>query len=105
MATIALFRAQFPEFNSVSDPSIAMAIGLARLEMSTLVWGPEGVVGQPMTKFDSGCNYLAAHKLAMTAMGQNSKAVIKNATGYHRTTYGGEFLLMQRGVCGGFRVA
>ena len=42
MATVSLFRLQFPEFNSVSDPSIAIAIGLARLEMSTLVWGPEG---------------------------------------------------------------
>jgi hypothetical protein len=105
MATVSLFRLQFPEFNSVSDPSIAMAIGLARLEMSTLVWGLEGVVGQPMTKFDSGCNYLAAHKLAMTAMGQNSKAVFKDRFGYDRTTYGSEFKLMQRGVTGGFRVA
>jgi hypothetical protein len=105
MATVDMFRVQFPEFNSVSTTQIGMMLGAARLEMSPLVWGPEGVVGQPMTKFDQGCMYLAAHKLASTAMGQNAKAVIKNAVGYHRTTYGGEFYLLMRGVTSGFRVA
>jgi len=52
--------------------------------------------------------YLAAHKLAASPFGQNSKTVttaFANKSGYQRTTYGAEFFLLQRGVTSGFRVA
>lgn len=105
MATLSMMRAQFPEFNSVSDPLMAMMLGAADLELSTFVWGAYGALNQPMTKKDQGQMYLAAHKLASSPWGQNSKAVFLNRFGYHRTTYGEEFLLLQRGVTSGFRVA
>jgi hypothetical protein len=105
MATLPMMRAQFPEFNSVSDPLVAMMLGAASLELSPAVWGSYGPLGQPMTKADQGQMYLAAHKLASSPWGQNSKAVFPNRFGYHRTTYGEEFLLLQRAVTSGFRVA
>lgn len=105
MASLAMFRAQFPEFQNVSDLLVTTMMAAAFLELSNLVWGQFGVVGGPMTKADQGQLYLAAHKLAVSPFGQAAKMVMNNKTGYHRTTYGQEFLLLQRGVTSGFRVS
>ena len=105
MATLAMFRTQFPEFNGVSDVLITTYMGAAALELDTSVWGPLGSLGLPMTKTDQGQMYLAAHKLAISPFGQNAKTLFNNKTGYKRTTYGEEFKLLQMGVVSGFRVA
>jgi len=49
--------------------------------------------------------YLAAHKLAISPYGQAAKMVMDKRSGYNRTTYGQEFLLLMRGVVVGARVA
>lgn len=101
-----MFRAQFPEFASVSDPLITTFLGAASLELDVTVWGQYGQLGQPMTKTDQGQMYLAAHKLAVSPYGQAAKTVVNGRKqGYARTSYGEEFMLLQRGVTGGFRVA
>lgn len=101
-----MVRAQFPEFNNVSDGLVTSMLAAAALELSTSTWGLFGVVGGPMTKADQGQMYLACHKLAVSPFGQNAKMVAsKNAVGYKRTTYGLEFELLMRGVTSGFRVA
>lgn len=105
MASLAMFRVQFPEFNAVSDVLVTTYMGAATLELDTSVWGALGLAGGPMTKADQGQMYLAAHKLAISPFGQNAKTLYNNKTGYKRTTYGAEFELLQRGVVSGFRVA
>ena len=105
MATLAMMRAQFPEFNNVSDVLCTTMLGAAALELSPLVWGQFGVLGGPITKADQGQMYLAAHKLAVSPFGQNARTVFDKRVGYSRSTYGQEFLMLQRGVTSGFRVA
>ena len=106
MANLNQLRAQFPEANGVSDILCLAMLNAASLDMSTLVWGAFGVLGGPSTKADQGQMYLAMHKLAVSPFGQNAKVKIDGKkVGYARTTYGEEFLLLQRGVTGGFRVA
>jgi hypothetical protein len=101
-----MFRAQFPEFGPVSDSLVATMLGAATLELDTSVWGAFGSVGTNMTKADQGQMYLAAHKLAASPFGQAAKMVPNpNLSGYRRTTYGAEFMLLMRGVTSGFRVA
>ncbi len=107
MATLAQFRAQFDEFNGVADAKVVTFLAAAALELDVCVWGPLGVAGGTMTKADQGQLYLAAHKLATSPGGQNSKMVSDKGgrNGYKRTQYGQEFELLQRGVVSGFRVA
>lgn len=105
-----MFRAQFPEFNGVSDILVNTMLNAAFLELDTSVWGaygtsPSATPGGQMSKVDQGQMYLAAHKLAVSPWGQNAKMVVGRKSGYFRTTYGEEFALLQRGVTGGFRVA
>ena len=101
-----MVRAQFPEANGVSDVLVATMLGAASLELDPCVWGPLGQPGGLMTKADQGQLYLAMHKLAVSPFGQNAKVKIDGKkVGYARTTYGEEFLLLQRAVTGGFRVA
>jgi hypothetical protein len=80
-------------------------MGAAALELSSCTWGPYGAVGASQTKADQAQMYLAAHKLAISPYGQAAKMVMDKRSGYNRTTYGQEFLLLQRGVCVGARVA
>jgi hypothetical protein len=81
-------------------------LAAAALEIDTTVWGQLGQPGGFMTKADQGQMYLAMHKLAVSPFGQNAKMVVNGRkVGYARTTYGEEFLLLQRGTTGGFRVA
>lgn len=106
MATLAMLRAQFPEFNNVSDVLCTAMMGAAVLEIDPSVWGQLGQTGGPMTKADQGHLYLSAHKLAVSPFGQNAKTVVSGKkVGYARTTYGEEFLLLMRSVTSGFRVA
>ena len=101
-----MVRAQFPEANGVSDVLVATMLAAASLELDTSVWGAFGQPGGLMTKTDQGQMYLAMHKLAVSPFGQNAKMMSDpKRLGYDRTTYGREFLLLQRGVTGGFRVA
>lgn len=110
MATLSQFRAEFPEFNTVSDVLVTAKLAAAALEMDNCVWGAFGQPGGPNTKADQGQMYLAAHKMAVSPFGQNSKTVATpasfgNRTGYQRSTYGAEFWLLMRSVTSGFRVA
>ena len=106
MATLAMFRAQFPELNGSSDILVAQMLGAASLFLDTSVWGPFGVDGGLMTKADQGQLYLAAHKLAISPFGQNAKLNVNmRLKGYSRTTYGAEFEILMYSVTGGFRVA
>lgn len=105
MATLAQFRLQFGEFAAVSDPVVTAFLGAAQLELDTKVWGAFGQVGGLITKADQAQLYLAAHKMAISPFGQAAKTLYNNKRGYERTTYGAEFLLMQKGVVSGFRVA
>jgi hypothetical protein len=101
-----MVRAQFPEANGVSDVLVASMLAAAALEIDQSVWGALGVAGGLMTKADQGQMYLAMHKLAISPFGKNAKMEINpKKNGYERTTYGGEFLLLQRSVTSGFRVA
>jgi hypothetical protein len=106
-----MFRAQFPEFNNVSDTLCTAMLSAASLEFDTGVWGVFGQLGGPITKADQGQMYLAAHKLAVSPFGQNARTVFKEGTynygtgGYDRTTYGREFLNLRYSVTSGFRVA
>jgi hypothetical protein len=105
-----MFRVQFPEANGVSDTLVTQYLGAAALEIDLSVWGAfsDPVLAPAMTKADQGQLYLAAHKLAISPFGQNAKmttVIRKNESGYRRTTYGAEFLLLMQGVTGGFRVA
>ncbi len=90
-------RAQFPEFRTVSDSLVRSMLGAAALELDLSVWGPFGVDPGPQTKADQAQMYLAAHKLAVSPFGQAAKMVMDARTGYNRTTYGMEFLLLQKG--------
>jgi hypothetical protein len=106
MATLAMLRAQFPEVAGVPDVLVAMYLGAAALEIDTSVWGEFGQVDGPQTKADQGQMYLAMHKLACSPSGQNAKMALNpRGSGYKRSTYGQEFLLLQRGTTSGFRVA
>ncbi len=106
MATLAMFRAQFPEANNVSDVLVTTMLAAAALEIDVSVWGPFSVAGGLMTKADQGQLYLGAHKLAVSPFGQNAKTVINSRkVGYARTSYGEEFMLLMRGVTSGFRVS
>lgn len=101
-----MVRAQFPEANGVSDVLVASMLAAASLELDPTVWGALGQAGGLMTKADQGQMYLAMHKLAISPFGQNAKMVVNGKkSGYDRTTYGAEFLLLQRGVTSGYRVA
>jgi hypothetical protein len=101
-----MVRAQFPEVNGVSDVMVATMLAAAALEIDPTVWGLFGQAGGLMTKADQGQMYLALHKLAISPFGGNAKMQVNGKkVGYARTSYGEEFLLLQRGVTGGFRVA
>jgi hypothetical protein len=106
MATLTMFRAQFPEANGVSDVLVSTMLAAAFLEIDQSVWGAMGTLGGTMTKADQGQMYLAAHKLACSPFGQNAKMTTDpKRNGYQRTTYGAEFFLLMRSVTSGFRVA
>lgn len=101
-----MLRAQFPEANGVSDVLASTMLAAASLELDVTVWGPYGAAGGAMTRTDQAQLYLAMHKLAISPFGQNAKIKVDGKkVGYARTTYGEEFLLLQRGATGGFRVA
>ena len=91
---------------TVQDSLVVAFLGAAALELDLSVWGPYGVVGGNQTKADQGQMYLAAHKLAVSPLGQAAKMVADpKRVGYERTTYGSEFRLLMRGVTSGYRVA
>lgn len=101
-----MVRAQFPEANGVSDGLVTAMLSAAALEIDQSVWGALGQAGGVMTKADQGQMYLCMHKLACSPFGANAKLMLDpKKVGYARTTYGQEFLLLQRSVTGGFRVA
>ena len=106
MASLADVRAQFPEFNGVTDALILRMLAASLLELSTVIWGAFGPDANGLgTKADQGQLYLTAHKLARSPFGQNAKMVMARGEGYQQTTYGREFELLMRGVTSGYRVA
>jgi hypothetical protein len=100
-----MLRAQFPEFNNVSDVLCTTMLSAASLEIDQSVWGAFGALGGPITKADQGQMYLAAHKLAVSPFGQNARTVFERRVGYARSTYGQEFLNLRMSVTSGYRVA
>lgn len=98
MATLAQFKAQFPEFargangpTAANDSLLQAMLDAAELEIDRTVW---------RTKGDQGQMYLAAHKLATSPWGQNAKLVNANGT----TTYYGEYARLVHMVATGPRV-
>ncbi len=82
----------------MGDSQIAAMLGAAALELDLSVWGafgPDPLGNQ--TKSDQAQMYLAAHKLAVSPFGQAAKMVMDSRSGYNRTTFGQEFLLLQKG--------
>lgn len=111
-ATIANFRAYFPEFNSEGDASIQLFLDLAAEQVNESAWGSG-------TLLVGGQCYLAAHMLALKRRGESGSggAVISSKVGdlqrtyadvsaqggsssdvYKSTPYGATFLIMRRQV-------
>lgn len=86
------FVADFPEFEPAGKPLIDSKIADARLRIDAEVWD---------LKTDLGVKYLAAHLLALSPFGQQSRLVAKDGS----TTYGKTHMMMVREVTSGFRVA
>ena len=63
-AALLNFKKRFPEFEHTDDKLISMAINEAEIEMNRNYWGEF---------FDVASLYLAAHKLAISPMGEPSR--------------------------------
>ena len=72
--TLTVFRARFPEFQSLPDPTAQDAINRGAAQSDSIVFGD-------LT--DEATGYLAAHFLALSPYGQQSR--LSNAT--ESTTY------------------
>ena len=75
MATLAEFRASFPEFARAADSQVEAFLARALVSVPATTWG----VYQ-----DEGQMYLAAHLLALSPYGQNSRLESDDK----QTTYG-----------------
>lgn len=93
---LATFRVQFPEFKAVADTFVQAHLDAAELEVDADVWG---------TKADQGIAYLAAHKMALSPMGQAAKLVNPDPKKGPLTTYHAHYLDLVRQVSSGFRTA
>ena len=108
MATLAMFRAQFDEFRRSTRREDRHAHVRGRGRTRPLRLGP---VRHRRRRDDEGRSgaalSFAAHKLVISAGGQNAKMVSDKGgrNGYKRTQYGQEFALLQLGVTSGFRVS
>lgn len=89
--TFTSFRIQFPEFNNVDAALLTAHLNAALLEIDPVIWG---------AKADQGQMYLAAHKLALSPMGQSARLVSKDGV----TTYLTHYKKLQLSVSSGFRV-
>lgn len=87
------FLQQFPEFASTDYNLVNSMLAAALLEIDISVWGP---------KSDQGQAYLAAHKLATSPFGQNTRL---NAGKADTSTYLVTYKMLQGQVASGFRVA
>lgn len=94
--TLEEFRIQFPEFSTTPDVQVDAFLAAADLEIDREVWED---------KADQGQGYLAAHKLALSPMGNNARMVAKSAadTLHGQTTYGVHYDNLVRQVANTFR--
>jgi hypothetical protein len=86
------FLVQFPEFASTDINLVESMLAAALLEIDVSVW---------KAKSDQGQAYLAAHMLAISPFGQNTRLAAKDGA----TTYWTKFKRLQGIVASGFRVA
>lgn len=70
----ATFVAQFPEFVQVPQANVQPVLDAALLELDPNIWG---------LMIDQAQAYTAAHKLALSPMGNNARLVTKDGS----TTY------------------
>lgn len=84
------FRAGFPEFLNVSDELVQAKLNLAAESVSSDVWG---------SLYDEGHGYLAAHLLASSPMGQDSRLSADKES----TTYFADFRRVLKSATVGIR--
>ncbi len=89
---IATFLTQFPEFRAADASLVLAMLNAAQLEIDVAVW---------RSKADQGQGFLAAHKLALSPFGQNTRLVAKDGS----TTYWKHYTQIRAQVASGFRVA
>jgi hypothetical protein len=89
---LAQFLTQFPEFKAADADLVISMLTAAQLEIDPAVW---------RAKSDQGQGFLAAHKLALSPFGQNTRLVAKDGS----TTYEKHFEKLRAQVASGFRVA
>lgn len=92
------FRARFPEFNGVGDPTIVTQLADAVVQVDYGVFST--------AKGDMAVLYLAAHTLALSPFGNSAKLVAKEIgkNPFQSTTYGTKYLDLCRQVSSGGRV-
>lgn len=90
--SVGVFVVQFPEFAGVDAGLLQAHLDAAALEIDAGVW---------RAKADQGTYYLAAHKLALSPLGNNAELVAKDGT----TTYEKHYEKLKKQVASGFRVA
>lgn len=86
-----LIRAEFPEFDELTDPEIDPKIADAALCVNSETWGDRA---------DIGVKYMTAHLLAISPLGEQAKLVAKTG----QTTYLMTFEKYKRSVASGCRV-
>src|ERR1700692_4051979 len=83
---VAAFLRQFPEFAETADVIVQAKLTLAAVRMGgpdTSVWGAFAGPSQPLTLADLAHGYLAAHYLALSPFGTETRL----EPGKARTTY------------------
>lgn len=91
MATLAEFRAAFPEFSRASDALVNAKLTDASGTMDVTVWGD---------RYDQGQLYLAAHLLALAPGGQSMRL----KTGEMTSVYWSRYKSLLRIVTAGYRL-
>ena len=87
--TVESFKAEYPEFEEAGDTLIAAKLADAVLNIAADTWGTEA---------DAGVMLTAAHNLAISPFGRNSRLDKDDPT---RSIYGEELKARQRRVAFG----
>ena len=89
--SVGQFLVDYPEFEGIPQKMITAKIAMATLQVNSSVWG---------SKATDAIKVLAAHFLALSPLGEQSKLKHEN----RGTIYGDTFNMMKRQVTSGFRV-
>ena len=89
--TRATFIVQFPEFTGTDVPQVEAVLAAAELEIDRTVWGVKG---------DQGQMYLAAHKLNLSAYGNDAqlKVAISDTDPFNLTHNGRHYRSLRKQV-------